>query len=166
VYGPAHAVPSREEAKGYLEEELAALPSGSQGEPLLDALSDEPALVRLNLRPFVAAGGDRERLLDAFVASAARVHGDPAVMKARLAAAAAVLRELGRGETARQLDVLAADPPRTTAPRTVTRIARHTGSCCGPCCSVPLSRGLPPAPANEMETDLRICFTRRRPVPQ
>lgn len=109
VFGPAHAIPSRAEAMGYLDEELAALPPGPSDEPLLDDLGGDPPLVRVNLRPFVAAGGDRERLLDAFVATAARVHGDPQVMKARLAAAAAVLRDLGRPEAARELDALAAD---------------------------------------------------------
>ncbi len=109
VFGPAHAVPSRAEARRYLDEELAALPPGPAGEPMFDALDDDQSLARLNLRPYVSAGGDVERLLDAFVATAARVHGDAAVMRRRLAAAAAVLRALGRAETARQLDALAAD---------------------------------------------------------
>ncbi len=109
VFGPAHAVPSRDEAKRYLDEELAALAPGPAGEPLLDVLSDTPPLARLNLRPFVAAGGDRARLLDAFVATAATVHGDAAVMKEHLEIAIAVLRDLGREAMARQLDVLADD---------------------------------------------------------
>jgi hypothetical protein len=109
VYGPAHAVPSRDEAGRYLEEELASLSAGPADEPLVDALSDDPPLARLNLRPYVAAGGDREALLDAFVTTAAEVHGSADLMAERLDTAVAVLSSLGREETARQLAILAAD---------------------------------------------------------
>jgi hypothetical protein len=116
VFGPAHAILSRDDARRYLDEELAALPPGPAAEPMLDLLSDDPALVRVNLRPFVAEGGDRERLLDAFVATASRVHGDPTIMRERLGAAVAVLRELGRAKAADGLAELAADMARNGYP--------------------------------------------------
>ena len=110
VFGPAHAIPSRDRARVFLEEEIAALSAAPAEEPLLDALSAGPELARLNLRPFLAAGGDPERLLDAFVATAALVHGDAAAMTRRLGEAVAVLRELGgeAGEAAR-LEALAGE---------------------------------------------------------
>jgi len=104
VFGPAHAVPSRDEARRYLLDELAALQSGPAGEPLLDPLDHEPPLVRLNLRPYVAAGHDPERLLDAFVATANRVRGSREAMRDRLIEAVAVLREGGRAQLADGLE--------------------------------------------------------------
>ena len=104
VFGPSHAVPSREVARTYLLEELAALPPGPAGEPLLDPLGDAPPLARVNLRPYVAAGYDPECLLDAFVATANQAQGRPEAMRDRLLEAAAVLREAGLAAVADRLD--------------------------------------------------------------
>jgi len=109
VFGPAHAIPSPDEARRYLEEEIAGLPAGPAEEPLLDTLSVGPPLARVNLRPFVAAGGDTGRLLDAFFATASSVRGDPSTMAGRIEAAIALLRELGRAEDAGRLGALASD---------------------------------------------------------
>jgi hypothetical protein len=103
VYGPAHAVPSLEQARRWLDDEVAALPPGPAGEPLAERLSDDPPLVRLNLRPYLAAGGDLAALVTAFAATATAVEGDAAVMRARLAVAVAVLGELGRPAAAADL---------------------------------------------------------------
>jgi hypothetical protein len=108
VYGPAHAVPGPEGARRYLDEEIAALPPGPPGEPLVDVLGGDPPLGRLNLRPFLAAGGDAGALVDAFVATAAEVKGDAETMRVRLAAAVAVLRDAGRTTAAEALAALAA----------------------------------------------------------
>jgi hypothetical protein len=109
VFGPAHAVPSTAEARRWLDEELAALPPGPVEEPLVDRLGDDPPLVRLNLRPYVAAHGDIAALADAFTATAVAVKGDPATMTARLASAEEVLRDTGRAEIAAELSALAAE---------------------------------------------------------
>jgi hypothetical protein len=107
VFGPAHAIPSKEGARRYLDEEIAALPPGRPDESPVDVLGDDPPLVRLNLRPWVAAGGDAGALVDAFVATAGRVKGDPQEMARRLDAAVTVLRGLGRGGDAAALAALA-----------------------------------------------------------
>jgi hypothetical protein len=107
VFGPAHAVPSREQARRYLDEELAALPPGPPDEPLADRLSDDPSLVRLNLRPFLAAGGDPGTLVDAFAATAGEVKGSAEAMRSRLGSAVEVLRSSGRTAAADDLAALA-----------------------------------------------------------
>ena len=104
VFGPSHAVPSRDEARDYLQDELTALPPGPAGEPLFDPLDTAAGLVRINLRPYVAAGYDPERLLDAFVATAKRPMGDPDAMRRRLDEAADVLRDAGLPAVADRLD--------------------------------------------------------------
>ncbi len=105
VFGPAHFVPDPEQARAYLEREMAGLEGGPAAEPLLEELSD--TLVRVNLRPFLAAGGDGEALVAALVESARSVVGDPALMEARLAAAVRVLERLGRREDSAALAALA-----------------------------------------------------------
>lgn len=117
VFGPAHAVPSAAAARAWLDEEIAGLGSspadeaprgpGVPPEPLIELLAAQPRLVRVNLRPFLAAGGDRALLVDAFVGSAARVSGDPAVMRARLDAAVALLESHGRRNLAKDVRELA-----------------------------------------------------------
>ena len=108
VFGPAHAIPSAAEARRYLDDELASLAPGPPDEPPADRLGDDPPLVRLNLRPYVAAGGDIGALVDAFAATANLVHGDPAAMAHRLDEAVAVLRALNRAGDAMALGALAA----------------------------------------------------------
>jgi len=127
VFGPAHAVSSAIAARAWLDDEIAAIESrpsaetprapiaqpapalatGAQPEPLIEFLADQPRLIRVNLRPFLAAHGDRARLIDAFVASAARVAGDPAVMRSRLDAAVALLGSRNQREFAQDLRELA-----------------------------------------------------------
>jgi len=69
--GSEHAVPSRDAARQWLERELSTL-STVPVEPFSEPLSQDGALVRVNLRAFVAGGGDTETLLDAFVGTASR----------------------------------------------------------------------------------------------
>jgi hypothetical protein len=107
VFGPAHLIPDRAAAAAYLEQEWAAMGPTLADEPLLEPLADNPPLVRVNLRPFRDAGGDRDLLVDALVTTANRVHGDPLTFAACLERAIAVLEEL-RGEVAgHDLDALA-----------------------------------------------------------
>jgi hypothetical protein len=109
VYGPGHLIHDREAAQRYLKDELAALPPGPDGEPLVEPVGDDPLLVRVNLRPFAARGGDRQRLLDALVTSANSVRGDPERMRQHLVEAVGELRRRGRGADAEALDRLAAE---------------------------------------------------------
>lgn len=72
--GSEHAAPSREMAQQWLDRELSTLAAVSD-EPISEPLSPHGDLVRVNLRAFVARGGDTGELLDAFVATADRFQG-------------------------------------------------------------------------------------------
>jgi len=90
IRGAEHAVPSEAAARAWLEREWDGLGPPRPGEPLLVPLRPDGAVVRLNLRPFRAAGGDREALLAAFLASARRFVPEPALF-------VAAWREFGKG---------------------------------------------------------------------
>lgn len=66
--GPAHAVDGAA-ARERLAREVEALEEGPE-EPLVDPLSPDGRLVRVHLRPYVAAGGASDELADAFVETA------------------------------------------------------------------------------------------------
>jgi hypothetical protein len=72
--GPAHAVPDSGHASQWLHSELAEL-TPDDTTPLVDSLSPDGRLVRVHLRPFLAAGGCATGLLRAFLATARRRHG-------------------------------------------------------------------------------------------
>jgi hypothetical protein len=67
--GSEHAVSDTAAARRWLAREVAALPEGPP-DPLVDPLTPDSQLVRVHLRPFLAAGGDPEALLQAFVRTA------------------------------------------------------------------------------------------------
>jgi hypothetical protein len=73
--GGEHAVPSPEQAAAWLQKEWAALDSDPSDEPLVEPLGDS-GIVRLNLRPYRAAGGAPEALVAAFLRSAAAFKPD------------------------------------------------------------------------------------------
>ncbi len=75
--GGEHAAPSEEAARAWLEAEWARLGAPLPGEPLVVPLRPDGAVVRLNLRPFKAAGGDPNALLRAFLSSARSFAPDP-----------------------------------------------------------------------------------------
>jgi len=107
VLGPGHAIPSREAAVAYLESELASLTPITAAEPLCEPLGGAPAMVRIHLRPFLASGGDPERLLEAFMTSADEVVIDRQRFDRALIEAPQRLRSLGRQGLAAGLDRLA-----------------------------------------------------------
>lgn len=80
--GGEHAAPSAATARAWLEEEWAALGPPRPGERLVEPLRPDGAVVRLNLRPFRAAGGERETLLAAFLESARLFRPDRALFVA------------------------------------------------------------------------------------
>lgn len=108
TFGPAHLIADAAAARAYLLAELAAV-TADGSEPLFEVLAADPPLVRVNLRPFKARGGDPARLLEALVATASGVRGEPAAMRERLAAAAEVLAARGRAAEAARLRALAAE---------------------------------------------------------
>jgi hypothetical protein len=68
--GSEHAVGDTVAAREWLERELAGMGPGP-AEPLIDSLRADGWVVRIHLRPFVAAGGDPEAILQAFIGTAA-----------------------------------------------------------------------------------------------
>jgi hypothetical protein len=75
--GSEHAIPSRAMAEQWLSREIATLPPGP-AEPLLDTLGTGGRFARINLRPFLAAGGSPDSLLAAFVRTAQQATRDTA----------------------------------------------------------------------------------------
>jgi hypothetical protein len=109
VYGPAHAIANSEDAKAWLERELENLGPPRLDEPPCEKLGGAPPLVRVNLRPFSAGGGDPDLLLQAFVVSANRDRGGRRRMEAVLSLAASYVQCAGRGELAPELERLSAE---------------------------------------------------------
>jgi hypothetical protein len=72
--GSEHAVSDKEGVRAWLERELATMGPGAE-EPLVDPISPGGEIVRVHLRPFVAAGYDPEGLLDAFLRTAREWQG-------------------------------------------------------------------------------------------
>lgn len=68
--GSAHGIEDRYKATDSLYREIQNLPSGPP-EPMVDIISHEGDLARINLRPYMAAGGDPDGLLEAFVRTSA-----------------------------------------------------------------------------------------------
>lgn len=85
--GPAHGTRDSVAAARWLSAELASLKAGPP-EPLIEDIAGDTSVVRINLRPFVALGGNGDSLLAAFLRSGQSVTPRPF----RLAHA---LRELG-----------------------------------------------------------------------
>jgi hypothetical protein len=67
--GSEHAVSNEEAVRAWLERELATMGPGPE-EPLVDPIAPGGEIVRVHLRPFLAAGHDPEALLDAFLRTA------------------------------------------------------------------------------------------------
>jgi hypothetical protein len=109
VLGPGHAIPNREATAAWMEREIEGLGPPLEGELPCEALGGEPPLVRVNLRPFVARGGDADFLLDAFVASANLERGSSRRMEVVLALAASYVQCAGRGELAPELKTVTAE---------------------------------------------------------
>jgi hypothetical protein len=78
--GSEHAVRDAESAGHWLGRELAEMGTGPT-EPLVDPLSEDTGLVRIHLRPYIAAGNDPERLLEAFICTANHYKGEPKLLE-------------------------------------------------------------------------------------
>jgi hypothetical protein len=84
AFGPRHAVPDPGHVRARLMAEVEAIrseqgASTSDGRPapvpLIEPLRPDSSLVRVNLRPFLRAGGDPEAVLAAFLSTADEVRG-------------------------------------------------------------------------------------------
>lgn len=74
--GSEHAIQSASAARRWLERELRELADGP-AEPAIDLISADGRIVRVNLRPYIAEGGDANTLLAAFIRTANEYHSMP-----------------------------------------------------------------------------------------
>jgi hypothetical protein len=72
--GSEHAISDTDMVHTSLERELATLADGP-AEPVIEDISPDSRLVRINLRPYFAAKGDRSALITAFVRTANEYKG-------------------------------------------------------------------------------------------
>lgn len=92
VFGSEHAIPSLGAAAAFLRDEVETLDAEAlPSERLAEAIAPDSAVLRVNLRPFVAAGGDLSGLLEAFVGTSNRVVGDRPAFECVAAATAGAL---------------------------------------------------------------------------
>ncbi|MEJ2547404.1 MAG: hypothetical protein P8125_06245 [Gemmatimonadota bacterium] len=73
VAGPGHAIRDPEMARSWLVREWSSLGAPHEEEQVLEPLTGDGRLVRLNLRPWRAAGRDAEEVLVAFLRTAETV---------------------------------------------------------------------------------------------
>jgi len=109
IYGPGHAIPDPDAAARWLDGELEHLGPPLVGEAQCEVLGGRPILVRVNLRPFMADGGDAAELVGAFVATAGEVRGDPGRMGEAIEIVVRWLRSDSRGNLADALERLDAE---------------------------------------------------------
>ncbi len=69
AFGNGHLITDEAGARGYLQAELDSV-AAEASEPLVEPLIPDGSVVRVNLRPFKAKGGDPQALGDAMLASA------------------------------------------------------------------------------------------------
>jgi len=72
--GSEHAISDDAGARAWLERELATMGPGPD-EPVIDAISPSGDIVRVHLRPYVAAGHHPQRLLEAFLRTGREYRG-------------------------------------------------------------------------------------------
>ncbi len=75
VMGSGHAISSEESAENWLRDEIvSAVSSGGTEEPF-EEISPDGRVLRINLRPYIAAGGDTDSLLTAFIRTGREYRG-------------------------------------------------------------------------------------------
>ena len=97
VAGPAHAIEDPEMARQWLEREWSGLDEPLDTEELYEPLSSDGRLVRVNLRPWRAAGHTPAPVLNAFVQTAGNLPPDTAKIRTELDALAACSDRLSDG---------------------------------------------------------------------
>ena len=74
VFGCEHAYVDEENARLMLEQEIKNKP-GYMAEPVIDPISVDGQIVRVNLRPYFAGGGNLLSLAEAFILTARKYKG-------------------------------------------------------------------------------------------
>lgn len=92
--GSEHAVKDTSAVRKWMENEIANL-DWNHSEELIDTLSPDGRIVRVNLRPYLKAGHDPEKLLNAFVKTANEFKGDKSILENYIAV---VLEMIDKGE--------------------------------------------------------------------
>lgn len=77
-FGVGHLLGDGKGARRYLLEELATMDTTDRGEELLEPVSADGGMVRVNLRPFRRLGHSPDLLLQAMTATVAGTNGDTA----------------------------------------------------------------------------------------
>ena len=95
--GGEHAVPSKEDAKKWLDGEWQGIGVRLLNEPTWEPLCPDGSIGRLNLRPFRDEGGKVDDLLNAFLASASEYKTEPSTFTTAWA-------ELGKRLKKREFD--------------------------------------------------------------
>lgn len=88
VAGPAHAIEDPDVARQWLDREWNGLGVPLEDEEMYEPLSSDGRLVRVNLRPWRAAGRAPESVLNAFVRTAGTLPSDTAKIRTELDAIA------------------------------------------------------------------------------
>ncbi|MGD9252494.1 MAG: hypothetical protein PVG92_01020 [Holophagae bacterium] len=109
LFGPGHAIPDPAAAAAYLDREIAGLGPARSLETRCNMLGGDPALVRVNLRPFLREGHDPGALLESFIETANEVPGDPQQMALALGLVVQWLASENMAELSADLEKLAAE---------------------------------------------------------
>ncbi len=78
--GSEHAAPGEAAARRWLDDEMAMLGASPEDLPI-EGISPDGRLVRVNLRPYFAVGGDMEGVLQAFLCTAVAWQGTRQVLQ-------------------------------------------------------------------------------------
>jgi hypothetical protein len=76
AFGNGHLITDEAGARAYLQSEFDSV-AADAAEPMVEPLSPDDSVVRLNLRPFKAGGGHLKALGDAMLVSATRLNPQP-----------------------------------------------------------------------------------------
>jgi len=97
VAGPAHAIEDPDMARQWLDREWDGLGGPFEEEEMFEPLSSDGRLVRVNLRPWRAAGRSPELVLSAFVRTAGTLPPDNARIRVELDAVSACSDRIASG---------------------------------------------------------------------
>ena len=81
--GSEHAVNDAAAVRKWMEKEIAGL-NWNPKEEMIDTISPGGKIVRINLRPFIKAGMNPEKLLNAFIETANKYKGDKEILERNL----------------------------------------------------------------------------------
>jgi hypothetical protein len=84
VMGSGHAVSSDDAARGWLKRETDTIGISPGEEKLCEEISADGEVVRINLRPFIASGGNTHSLLTAFIRTGREYRGSTEELEYRL----------------------------------------------------------------------------------